>query len=107
MEVKLTENAKQKIHEFINESDLSDPCFRIGLLAGGCNGFTYTFEIDFIDEDNDEVVRFSGYDIIIDYRAAPYLDGITVDYISTVAKSEFIVENPNFDSSCGCGRSTG
>lgn len=105
MSINLTNNAKNKIDSIMKDAE-SGTCFRIGLRVGGCNGFEYTFDISYYDEDSDEIILDNKmYGVIVNHKAYPFLMGATVDYVDTIAKSEFVVDNPNFQNMCGCGKS--
>jgi iron-sulfur cluster assembly protein len=79
---------------------------RMGVLPGGCSGFQYTLHLeDNVDED-DEIVDISDdITIIVDPFSFQYLNGITLDYQSSMMGQGFVFSNPNSSGGCGCGSS--
>ena len=78
---------------------------RIGVKKGGCAGMEYTMTWAESQERFDEVVEDKGAKVLIDPKALLYLLGTEMDYRSEKLKSEFVFNNPNQKSACGCGES--
>mmetsp|Transcript_147635 Transcript_147635/g.411200 ORF Transcript_147635/g.411200 Transcript_147635/m.411200 type:complete len:115 (+) Transcript_147635:92-436(+) len=79
---------------------------RVGLRTRGCNGMSYT--MDYTDKVNkfDEVIETSsGVKVVVDSKAVMFLVGTEMDFVSNDVGSEFIFNNPNKKSECGCGQS--
>lgn len=78
---------------------------RIGVLGGGCSGFSYTF--DFANEVNDDDIVFErdNAKVVIDETSIPFLEGCEIDYVNEIIGSSFKINNPNATASCGCGTS--
>jgi len=80
--------------------------FRISVMPGGCSGFKYNFEvIDNPEQDDTVVEQHNGVKAVVDPFSIPYLNGVVVDYISTMLESGFKFNNPNASGGCGCGTS--
>jgi iron-sulfur cluster assembly accessory protein len=83
-----------------------DQYIRMGILPGGCSGFQYILNLEDTFDEEDEVVTISDdLSILIDPFSAQYLDGITLDYQSTMMGQGFVFNNPNASGGCGCGSS--
>ncbi len=80
---------------------------RIQVEAGGCAGFSYKMELETEARDGDAVVDADGVKIFIDDLSAGLVNGMKVDFVSSLEKSGFTFENPNATSQCGCGKSFG
>ncbi len=80
---------------------------RILVEAGGCAGFQYKMEIESTTRDGDEVVDAGGVKIFIDDLSQGHVQGMVVNYVSSLEKSGFVFENPNATAQCGCGKSFG
>jgi iron-sulfur cluster assembly protein len=78
---------------------------KIGLKKGGCAGMEYTMTWAEKIEKFDEVVEVDGARVIIDPQAVLYLLGTQMDYKTDKMSSQFVFNNPNQKSACGCGES--
>ncbi|MEQ1696740.1 MAG: iron-sulfur cluster assembly accessory protein [Hyphomicrobiaceae bacterium] len=78
---------------------------KIGIKKGGCAGMEYTMTwADKVDKF-DEVVEVDGARVIVDPQAVLYLLGTEMDYRTDKLASQFVFNNPNQKSACGCGES--
>jgi iron-sulfur cluster assembly protein len=104
--VTLTDAAKSKIDELC-EANKDSFAVHLGLKGGGCAGFEY--EWDMIEKEkvgvNDEIISCgSGKgNLVIDAMSLMYVYGSEIDYVTDVFQSQFVVNNPNAQSACGCG----
>ena len=79
---------------------------RLGVIGGGCSGFSYRF--DFSESaEGDHVLDMGPFEVYIDLKSAIYLKGVTVDYEGGLTGKGFIFQNPNASNTCGCGESFG
>ena len=78
---------------------------RIGIKKGGCAGMEYTMEWAAAQAPFDEVVEQNGAKVLIDPKAVMYLLGSEMDYRTEKLSSQFVFNNPNQTSACGCGES--
>jgi len=102
----LTTGAVEKVDEFIRDHGGADTTgLRVAVLPGGCSGFQYGLNIEDAPESDDEVLDISGVRIFVDPFSAQYLDGIEIDYVSSMMGSGFTFSNPNATGGCGCGSS--
>jgi iron-sulfur cluster assembly accessory protein len=105
----LTEKAKQKVSELIGDSRLSIPdreiFLRISVQPGGCSGLRYQTFFDYEKLDGDTDYNFEDFTLKVDRMSVPYLDGATLDFLDTIEKQGFTLDNPNAEGSCACGDS--
>jgi iron-sulfur cluster assembly accessory protein len=101
---RLTDRAAARIAE-ISADHGADAALRIAVLAGGCSGFQYKFELDQKREDDDLVIEHDGARVYIDPVSLDLLAGSELDYTDALMGSHFAVRNPNAASACGCGTS--
>ncbi|MDB3947860.1 iron-sulfur cluster insertion protein ErpA [Gammaproteobacteria bacterium] len=101
--INLSGNAVKRIQDLLpsNKSNY----FRVYVTGGGCSGFQYGFKFDDNPEEDDDVVDFNGFTILLDSLSYPYLYGSTLDYVEDLSGSRFLVTNPNAKTTCGCGES--
>jgi iron-sulfur cluster assembly protein len=103
----LTPLAAKEISRIISEQDL-DPAkvrLRVGVKGGGCSGFSYILDLTETQKDSDEVFEQHGIQIIVDPKSLLYLGGTTVDFKDEIMGRGFVFNNPNANTSCGCGSS--
>lgn len=78
---------------------------RVAVLAGGCSGFQYTFDLDGTQAPDDLVIEQNGARVLVDPASLELLAGAELDFRDELMGSYFAVRNPNATSSCGCGTS--
>lgn len=81
------------------------PALRVAVLAGGCSGFQYRFELDATAQADDVVISEGGARVVVDSTSLGLLAGAELDFTDELMGSHFTVRNPNATSSCGCGTS--
>jgi iron-sulfur cluster assembly accessory protein len=106
MQITLTPDAISKVQFFIREQAATEGAgLRVAVLPGGCSGFQYGLNIEDAPEAEDEVVDVSGVKLFIDPFSAQYLEGIEIDYVTSMMGSGFSFRNPMAAGGCGCGSS--
>jgi iron-sulfur cluster insertion protein len=100
----LTERAAARIAEIV-AAEGRQAALRVAVLAGGCSGFQYRFELDETPQGDDLVIERSGAKVLVDPASLDLLAGSELDYTDELMGSHFAVRNPNAKSACGCGTS--
>ena len=102
----LTPTAVEKVHDFMQEHGATTEAgLRVAVLPGGCSGFQYGLNIEDSPEGDDEVIDIAGVKVFVDPFSAQYLEGVEIDYVSSMMGSGFSFRNPNAAGGCGCGSS--
>jgi iron-sulfur cluster assembly protein len=102
--IQITENAAKQIHKMLKVRNQGETALRIGVKAGGCSGFEYTFAWATSPTPADTVVEGpNGAKVFIDARSLRVLDGTVVDYDTSLLTRGFVLDNPHAKSTCGCG----
>jgi iron-sulfur cluster assembly accessory protein len=101
----MTDNAIAKVKEIMAQQDPVPAGLRVGVVGGGCSGFSYNMTFENQQGMMDKVFNFDGLKVFVDATSAMYLDGCVVDYVETLEAAGFKFENPNVKSTCGCGSS--
>jgi iron-sulfur cluster assembly accessory protein len=101
----LTEGAAAKVSNLLSQEGRDDLKLRIAVQPGGCSGLRYQLYFDEREIDGDIVTDFSGVRVVTDKMSAPYLMGATIDFVDTIEKQGFTIDNPNATGSCACGDS--
>ena len=79
--------------------------FRVTILGGGCSGFQYHFNVDHVQNDDDQLFDKEGATIIVDAISLDLIKNSHLDYVDELIGAAFVVKNPNATASCGCGSS--
>jgi len=103
--LELTDNAVNKIKDLLLEENDPTVNLRVFVQAGGCSGFQYGFTFDNSKNDDDFTVEKDGVTLLVDSMSSQYLMGAKIDYIEDLMGSQFKIDNPNAQTSCGCGSS--
>jgi len=101
----LTEGAAGKVSALLTQEGRDDLKLRIAVQPGGCSGLKYQLYFDERAIDGDIVADFDGVQVVTDKMSAPYLMGATIDFVDTIEKQGFTIDNPNATGSCACGDS--
>jgi iron-sulfur cluster assembly protein len=103
--MKLTDAAAQRVVELTQRAASEIVGLRVGIKNGGCAGQSYTVEYAHDVRPTDEVVEDKGVKILVDPKAVLFLLGTEMDYKADKMQAQFIFNNPNQISACGCGES--
>src|SRR6266852_200740 len=103
--ISLTANAVTKVKEIMAQQNPVPAGLRVGVVGGGCSGFSYSMAFENTAGMMDKTFNFDGLKVYVDATSLMYLNGCVVDYVDTLEGSGFKFENPNVKSTCGCGSS--
>ncbi len=110
--ITVTEAAAKKAIVLLNKmqeenGDVSDKEYglRMQVVGGGCSGFQYGLNIEDKPEDDDDIWDQAGVRIFVDPFSAQYLEGVEIDYVTSMMGAGFTFRNPNSAGGCGCGSS--
>ena len=101
----LTDEAATKVKALLEGEGREDLALRVAVQPGGCSGLRYQLFFDERSFDGDIVKVFGGVGVVTDRMSAPYLMGATIDFVDTIEKQGFTIDNPNATGSCACGDS--
>ena len=105
--VNLTERAAEEVRKFIAAEQVPAETagLRVSVLPGGCSGFKYSLNIEERALEDDMVIETGAVRVLVDGFSAQYINGVTIDYTSSMQGSGFTFHNPNASGGCGCGSS--
>ena len=103
--MRLSEAAAARIRELMAKAERPIAGVRVGVKNGGCAGMAYTMEYAEKANPTDEVVEDKGIKLLIDPKAVLFLLGTEMDYKVDKLSAQFVFNNPNQTSACGCGES--
>jgi iron-sulfur cluster assembly accessory protein len=101
----LSDTAAGKAKALLDQEGRDDMHLRIAVQPGGCSGLRYQLFFDERTLDGDLVRDFNGLKVAVDRMSAPYLSGAVIDFVDTIEKQGFTIDNPNAQGSCACGDS--
>jgi iron-sulfur cluster assembly accessory protein len=100
-----TPTAIAKVKEIMGQQNPVPAGLRVGVVGGGCSGFSYSMSFENSAGMMDKSFNFDGLKVFVDATSLMYLNGCTVDYIETLEGAGFKFDNPQVKSTCGCGSS--
>ena len=103
--MRLTDAAAERIKAVMSRADKPVAGVRVGVKNGGCAGMEYTMEYADAVKATDEVIEEKGVKLLIDPKAVLFLLGTEMDFKTEKLSAQFVFNNPNQTSACGCGES--
>ena len=101
----LTDVAAEKVAALLVQEGRVDLSLRVAVQPGGCSGLRYQLYFDDRALDGDTVSTFGAVKVVTDKMSTPYLMGASIDFVDTIEKQGFTIDNPNAQGSCACGDS--
>jgi iron-sulfur cluster insertion protein len=103
--IEVTTEAMAKIKDILAEENNSKLRVRMFVQGGGCSGFQYGFTLDEEVNEDDFTIENTDNLLVVDSMSIQYLTGARVNYKDDLTGSQFVIENPNAETTCGCGSS--
>jgi iron-sulfur cluster insertion protein len=107
----LTTPAQAKMNELFLDIDDTVQGVRVYATAGGCSGVSFGMTFTDTINENDGVLEFDGFKVVVDEGTLEYLNGVEIDFIDRDdGNATFVFNNlPQVGGgSCGsCGSSSG
>ena len=103
--ITITENVDTKVAEILREETEPNAGLRVFVQGGGCSGMSYGFALETEQNEDDFIIEQQGIKYLVDAMSMQYLQGATIDYKEDFEGSNFVISNPNAQTSCGCGSS--
>ena len=103
--INLSSTAASKVRSLLEQEGRDDLKLRIAVQPGGCSGLRYQLFFDERDLDGDSITDFDGVEVVVDRMSVPYLNGAVIDFVDSIEKQGFTIDNPNATGSCACGDS--
>ena len=104
-DVGVTDSAARRIAWVLSQDEYRGRMLRISVSGGGCSGFQYGFTFDEVTNEDDTIMSKNGVSLLIDAMSYQYLVGAEIDYKEDLQGAQFVIKNPNAQSTCGCGSS--
>lgn len=104
-QLEFTPSAAAKVADLIVEEGNPDLKLRLYVTGGGCSGFSYGFAFDDQVAEDDTQIVTEGVALVVDAMSLQYVLGARVDFEDGLEGSRFVIQNPNAQTTCGCGSS--
>ncbi|MBK8004782.1 MAG: iron-sulfur cluster assembly accessory protein [Gemmatimonadetes bacterium] len=103
----ITDRAAEEVQKFMAAEQVpaESAGLRVSVMPGGCSGFKYSLNIEERALEDDVVAEINSIRVFVDGFSMQYLNGVTVDYVTSMQGSGFTFHNPNATGGCGCGSS--
>ena len=101
----VSDAAITRIQVLIAKKEETGLKFRVHIQGGGCSGFQYGFMLDENKLEDDITSSYGDVEVLVDPLSMQYLQDAEVDFKDDLQGSRFFVNNPNADTTCGCGSS--
>lgn len=102
--VRISERAAKRVAEILR-AEPQPAMLRVAVTGGGCSGFQYNFALEDTRTEDDLVIERDGAVVLIDSISLDFLKGSEIDFVDDLIGASFKINNPNAQSSCGCGTS--
>lgn len=103
--ITLTDSSIEKIKDLFAEENNPKLCLRVFVQGGGCSGMQYGFTFDENENEDDFVIHKDSIKVLVDAMSFNYLSEAVIDYKEDLMGSQFVINNPNAETTCGCGSS--
>jgi iron-sulfur cluster insertion protein len=103
--INISESAKTKIKDLLLEENNPKLSLRTFVQGGGCSGMSYGFTFDEEMNEDDFEIPLDEFRVLVDSMSMQYLTGAEIDYKEELIGSQFVIKNPNAQTTCGCGSS--
>lgn len=105
-QIQITEAASNQIKKIANESLEKVVGVRVGVQGGGCAGLSYVLDLETEKNEGDRIYAIDEkLNLFVDKKSYLFLAGTTLDWSGGLNGKGFEFNNPNVNSSCGCGSS--
>ena len=103
--ISISEQAAQHVRGFAEQMGMPDTSLRVGVKGGGCSGLTYVLDLVAEPSEGDKTIEAHGIKLFVDRKSYVFLAGTTLEYSGGLNGKGFVFNNPNANTTCGCGTS--
>ncbi|MDH5233689.1 MAG: iron-sulfur cluster assembly accessory protein [Gemmatimonadota bacterium] len=105
--VTITPAAAVEVQKFMTAENVAPEVggLRVSVQPGGCSGFKYSLLIEDKPAEDDTILPQGSFNVFVDPFSMQYLNGVSIDYVTSMQGSGFTFKNPNATGGCGCGSS--
>ena len=101
----LETGAVAKLRDLVAEEGNPNLMLRVFVQGGGCSGMSYGFTFDEMQNEDDFDFAYEDVRVVVDSMSMQYLQGSSIDYKEDLMGASFVINNPQAQTTCGCGSS--
>lgn len=101
----LETSAVAKLRDLVAEEGNPNLMLRVFVQGGGCSGMSYGFTFEEVRNEDDFDFAYEEVKVVVDSMSMQYLQGASIDYKEDIMGSSFVINNPQAQTTCGCGSS--
>ena len=101
----LETSAVEKLRDLVAEEGNPNLMLRVFVQGGGCSGMSYGFTFDEMQNEDDFDFAYKDVKVVVDSMSMQYLQGASIDYKEDLMGASFVINNPQAQTTCGCGSS--
>ena len=101
----LETSAVEKLRDLVAEEGNPNLMLRVFVQGGGCSGMSYGFTFDEMQNEDDFDFAYEDVRVVVDSMSMQYLQGSSIDYKEDLMGASFVINNPQAQTTCGCGSS--
>jgi iron-sulfur cluster insertion protein len=101
----LETSAVAKLRDLVAEEGNPNLMLRVFVQGGGCSGMSYGFTFDEMQNEDDFDFAYEDVRVVVDSMSMQYLQGASIDYKEDMMGASFVINNPQAQTTCGCGSS--
>jgi len=101
--LELTTMAADKIKEVLVEEGAKESSLRVIAMPSDNGSVQYMLTLEQDSQPDDTPVTLDGLKFLVDSDSAPYLEKATIDFVEDLTRAGFIISNPDFPTTSGCG----
>jgi iron-sulfur cluster assembly protein len=104
--VQITSAATTEVQKFMTAENVAPEVggLRVSVQPGGCSGFKYSLLIEDKPAEDDTILPQGSFNVFVDPFSMQYLNGVIIDYVTSMQGSGFTFKNPNATGGCGSPR---
>ena len=103
--MKLQTGAVEKLRDLVAEEGNPNLMLRVFVQGGGCSGMSYGFTFDEVQNEDDFDFAYDDVKVVVDSMSMQYLQDSSIDYKEDLMGASFVIDNPQAQTTCGCGSS--
>ena len=101
----LDTSAVTKLKDILAEENNPNAKLRVFVQGGGCSGMQYGFSLEETKNEDDFDFVYDDVTVLVDAMSMQYLQNAEIRFDDSDMGSSFVINNPQAQTTCGCGSS--